>query len=128
MKSDIEPHVTIYSGHDSTIYALMHALNNEIGQNVWSESAEASNASRLLTDVIKFDHEVPPYASTVTVATWQDLDFNENESQSKGNSTNESIPLPQQNNEQYAVEITFNGQHAFVPMSVFESVTAHARV
>lgn len=73
------PHVTIYSSHDSSVYSLMHALNNEIGPHVWAlpdttTGGVGSTAPASLAEVIDFAGEVPPYASTVTVAAWKDLE------------------------------------------------------
>ena len=128
------PHVTGYSGHDSTLYALLHALNNELGEEVcpgrlldllrfvalapvpyitcilnsyhqvWC--ADRLDAPRCLTRVLDFDAEVPPYASSVTIATWRDASAD-----SKDGS-------------EYCVELTFNGQTGFVPLKVFDAIVA----
>ena len=73
------PHVTIYSSHDSSVYSLLHALNNELGPQVWAlpettNGGIGSTAPAHLADIIDFAGEVPPYASTVTVAAWKDLE------------------------------------------------------
>ena len=97
-----DPPVTIYSGHDSTLYALLHALNNELGSSVWN--ADGSDGPRQLVDVVNFDAEVPPYASTVAIACWRDLDHDADDASS----------------EPYCVELNFNGQTAYVPHSSFQ--------
>eukprot|EP00750_Incisomonas_marina_P030679 INCI7637.3.p2 GENE.INCI7637.3~~INCI7637.3.p2 ORF type:complete len:442 (+),score=77.46 INCI7637.3:49-1374(+) len=108
------PHVTIYSSHDSSVYSLLHALNNELGPQVWAlpettNGGIGSTAPAHLADIIDFAGEVPPYASTVTVAAWKDLE-----------------PVPASTNaepdQEYCVEITFNGQTAFVPKAAFDNV------